>query len=221
MFAGQARSEPVSARLHSSSVAVRHGGLVGRTSVRRVSIISAVVLAAAAGVALVSWDVRQRLPKRFAAVAEGRLYRSGTISPAQLERLARAYGIRTVVSLLDPNTAESTAEHRMAERLGIVWHNVALPGDGSSTAAERARIKALLFDTEAEPMLVHCAAGANRTGLAIGMYRLHEQGWTLEQVLEEMRQFGFKDREHHQNLREALANEALAARERRGSAAGG
>jgi protein tyrosine phosphatase (PTP) superfamily phosphohydrolase (DUF442 family) len=184
---------------------------VRRVSARRVGIPLAVALAAIAGAALVSWDLGQRLPRRFAPVVEGGLYRSGAVSPGQLQRLARDYGIRSVVSLLDPNAPESIAERRAAERLGIAWHNVPLPGDGASTPIERARIKALLFDVKAMPILVHCAAGTNRTGLAIGLYRMHKQGWTLEEVLEEMRRFGFKDRPHHENLRQALAAEAAAA----------
>jgi protein tyrosine phosphatase (PTP) superfamily phosphohydrolase (DUF442 family) len=184
---------------------------VRRASSRRVGIPLAMALAAVAGAVLVSWDLGQRLPKRFAPVVEGRLYRSGAVSPGQLARLARDYGIRSVLSLLDPNAPESIAERQAAERLGIAWHNVPLPGDGASTPAERARLKALLFDVKGMPMVVHCAAGANRTGLAIGLYRLHKQGWTLEEALDEMRRFGFKDRPQHENLRQALAAEAAAA----------
>jgi protein tyrosine phosphatase (PTP) superfamily phosphohydrolase (DUF442 family) len=120
-----------------------------------------------------------------------------------------------VVSLLDADAPESVAERRTAERLGIAWHCIPLPGNGASTPAERAQIKTLLFDPAAAPILVHCAAGANRTGLAVGLYRLHVQGWPLDQVLEEMRAFGFEDRAHHQNLRDALAAEAALAQTKR------
>lgn len=182
---------------------------------KRLRVPLLVALAVAAASVAVWWQLAQRLPKRFAAVAEARLYRSGQVSPAQLERLVRDYGIRTVVSLLDREAPVSVAERRTAERLGIAWHCVPLPGNGASTPAERAQVKTLLFDPDATPILVHCAAGVNRTGLAVGMYRLHIQGWALEQVLEEMRAFGFEDRAHHQNLRDALAAEAALAQEKR------
>ncbi|HUU97254.1 MAG TPA: tyrosine-protein phosphatase [Phycisphaerae bacterium] len=182
---------------------------------KRLGIPLLVALAVAIASAAVWWQLAQRLPKRFATVVEGRLYRSGQISPAQLERLVRGYGIRTVVSLLDREARVSVAERRTAERLGIAWHCVPLPGDGASTPAERAQVKTLLFDPDAGSTLVHCAAGVNRTGLAVGMYRLHVQGWPLEQVLEEMRAFGFEDRAHHANLRDALAAEAALAHEKR------
>jgi protein tyrosine/serine phosphatase len=184
---------------------------MGRLHRKRLGVPLLVVLAVAVGGTAAWRQLAQRLPKRFATVVEGQLYRSGQVSPAQLERLARDYGIRTVVSLLDPAVPASVAERRTAEQLAIAWHCIPLRGNGASTPAERAQIKGLLFDREAAPTLVHCGAGVNRTGLAVGMYRLHIQGWTLEQVLEEMGAFGFEDRAHHQNLRDALAVEAALA----------
>jgi len=171
-----------------------------------------------AAVAFVSCRARSAYPKRFAAVVPGRLYRSGAVTPEQLKRLTRELHLRTVVSLLNPAAEVTRAERRAAERLGLRWINIPLPGNGASTAAQRERIKAALFDPDNAPLLVHCAAGTNRTGLAVALYRLHRQGWTLEQVLEEMKRFGFEDEPHHQDLRDALAAEAERARRRPTSA---
>lgn len=183
---------------------------MGASARRRTGLVVAVasVLAGAAGTA--AWWHSNRLPKRFALVADGRLYRSGEVTPGQLERLQREYRIGRVISLLDPDAPVSKAERATAQRLGLVWHNVPLRGSGESTAADRRRILDLLTDPDAPPTLVHCAAGVNRTGLAIGLYRLRCQGWTLEQVLTEMRAFGFEDLPKHENLRQALAAEAAA-----------
>ena len=178
------------------------------TSPRCVCVASAALVVAAAALYGLAWT---GMPKRFGVVEEGRLYRCGEISPRELERVARERGVRTVLSLLNPSVPESVAEREAAERLGLRWINVPLPGNGASTPEQRELIKAVLFDSEAAPLLVHCAAGANRTGLAAGMYRLHRQGWTLEQVLGEMRQYGFEDEEHHENLRQALAAEERMA----------
>ncbi len=158
-----------------------------------------IVAGAAAG-----WYHYHHLPKRFGVVVPGRLYRSGRVSPAELATVARRYHVRTVLSLLDPDAPESIRERRAAERLGLRWVNVPLRGDGSSTPDDRARIEAVLFDPHAAPLLVHCAAGANRTGLAVGLYRICKQGWSLERVLAEMRRYGFEDQPRHANLRAAL-----------------
>ena len=162
-------------------------------------------------VAMFVWHSYTRLPKRFAAVVDGQLYRSGAVTPEQLQLLAHDYGIRRVICLLDSQAAQTQAEQSAAAELGIEWHNVPLTGDGASDPEDRRNILALLGDSGDRPTLVHCAAGASRTGLAIGLYRLHYQGWELEAVLEEMRAFGFKDKPHHENLRRALATEAANA----------
>ncbi len=164
-------------------------------------LIDAVVVAVVL-MLIFSWS--QQLPKRFGVVKEGELYRSGEITPKQLANLQREYGIRRIISLLNPSAPESHAERAAADQLGIVWDNVPLRGDGSSTEAERTRILNLIRRPEAGPTLVHCAAGANRTGLAIGLYRIHDEGWGYEQVLAEMRDYDFEDLPKHQNLRDAL-----------------
>jgi tyrosine-protein phosphatase SIW14 len=179
-------------------------------SQRRFLVVAGLALVAAAGAAVL-WT-GHRLPKRFGVVEDGRLYRCGEITPSELEHVTRNYGLRTILSLLNPDVPESVAERRAAEELGLRWVNVPLPGNGASTAEQREKIKAVLFDLDAAPILVHCAAGANRTGLAVGMYRLHRSGWEVEQVLAEMRDHGFEDLPRHENLRAALAAEWRAAR---------
>ena len=119
---------------------------------KRLGIPLLVTLTVAVVCAVVWWQPAQNRPKRFAVVAEGRLYRSGEVDPTQLEHLVRDYRIRTVVSLLDADAPESVAERRTAEKLGIAWHCIPLPGNGASTPAERAQIKRLLFDSAAAPI---------------------------------------------------------------------
>ena len=173
---------------------------------RRLTLVLAAIVGSAAIAAYVWHDTRT--PRRFAAVVDGRLYRSGGVSPRQLEYLANRYGIRTVISLLNPEAPESVAEREAAQRLGLTWHNIPLPGNGASTPADRRRIRQLLNPPLTEPTLVHCAAGTNRTGLAIGLYRIHHDGWTDDQVIAEMLRFDFENGPNHQQLREALAAEA-------------
>jgi hypothetical protein len=187
------------------------GGSAMRRSPRRwiVLTVTTAVLAYAGGAAL--WWHTHRLPRRFAPVVEGRLYRGGEVTPGQLRRLQREYGIRRVVSLLSADAPITAAEQRTAECLGIEWHNVPLQGDGSSTAGDRQRILDLLAAPNAPPTLVHCAAGVHRTGLAVGLYRLHCQHWPLERVLTELRSFGFKDSPRHENMLQALSQAAQAA----------
>jgi protein tyrosine/serine phosphatase len=163
------------------------------------------------GASALRWHAN-RLPKRFAPVVLGRLYRSGSVTPAQLERLHRELGIQRVVCLLDTNAAVTTAERDAAAGLGLDWRNIPLTGNGASLPEDRRQILALLADPNAPPTLVHCSAGTNRTGLAVGLYRLHCQHWPLSDVLAEMKQFGFDDLPKHEDLRRALTAEAELAR---------
>ncbi|MBU0637667.1 MAG: tyrosine-protein phosphatase [Planctomycetes bacterium] len=181
------------------------------TPTRRLWVFVALITFAATGATVAVWGRARMEPRRFDVVVEGKLYRSGLVRPAHLEHLQHQYGIRRIISLLNPATPESRAEEQAARRLGFEWHNIPLRGNGASTPEERCRILTLLRDPDAGPTLVHCAAGTNRTGLAIGLYRLHVQGWTLEAVMAEMRRFDFENAPHHQNLRDALAAEAAAA----------
>lgn len=178
----------------------------------------AVMLSVPAACALVTLAWYEPLvPKRFAPVVEGRLYRSGRVEPEQLRHLVEAHQIKSVICLLNAEAPETVAERAEAERLGLDWHNIPLPGDGASTPEERARIRALLAEIGDRATLVHCSAGTNRTGLAIGMYRLHHDGWPLERVMRELRTFDFEDEPHHENLREALRSEAALAAAKRTS----
>lgn len=179
---------------------------------RRVCLLTLTTLALAGVATALLWRQCTLRPKRFAAVVDERLYRSGALTPAQLERLQRDCRIGRVVSLLDADAPQTVAERAAARRLGIEWHNIPLRGNGASTPADRQRILQLLRVPDAPPTLVHCAAGVNRTGLAVGLYRLHVQGWTLDQVLAEMRRFDFENLPRHENLRQALAAEAKNAR---------
>lgn len=166
-------------------------------------LIPAVVLLSIGG-AGVAWYHSIVTPKRFGVVESGRLYRCGKITPLQLERVTREHGIKTVLSLLDPSHPDSIAERLAAEKLGLRWLNVPLSGDGSSRPEDRDAIREIVLDKSLAPLLVHCAAGANRTGLTCGMYRIHNDEWSYEKVLDEMRSYGFDDLEKHENLRDAL-----------------
>ncbi|MFN0135074.1 MAG: fused DSP-PTPase phosphatase/NAD kinase-like protein [Phycisphaerae bacterium] len=188
---------------------------VVRRSRTRVMLAALLVLAIGGVGGAWVWHEYVSFPKRFGVVHEGRLYRSGEVTPGQLERVAQQRGVKTVLSLLDPAAPESIAERAAAERLGIRWLNVPLTGDGASKPEDREKMRTILLDEANAPLLVHCAAGANRTGLACGMVRLHRDGWTIEQVLDEMRRYSFDDLPKHENLRAALREEAELAEQRR------
>jgi len=54
-----------------------------------------------------------------------------------------------------------------------------------------AAVRRALADPARSPVLVHCAAGKDRTGYAIAMYRIVEQQWDAESAIEEMFDFRY------------------------------
>lgn len=50
----------------------------------------------------------------------------------------------------------------------------------------------IITSPDNQPILVHCAHGADRTGLMIASYRMIVQGWTKEAARSEMKQGGYE-----------------------------
>ncbi len=49
----------------------------------------------------------------------------------------------------------------------------------------------VLSDPANQPVFVHCAHGADRTGFMVASHRIVELGWTFDQAVEELHQFKF------------------------------
>lgn len=207
MTSASAISAPASSAFGVGPIASRFGPPRRTSAFQRVLGVvgSLCLLGAVVGLVVVEWG---RLPKRFAAVVPGELYRSGELTPRHVAELKQRVGLARVISLLDPNdpdsAAESDAERAACERLGIRWENVPMRGNGDSTPEARTRLLDLLRIRDAGPTLVHCAAGANRTGVAIGLHRICNEGWTADQALAEMERFDFKADEKHRGAVEAI-----------------
>jgi protein tyrosine/serine phosphatase len=97
-------------------------------------------------------------------------------------------GAATIVNLrmADEVWPEEAATVR---RLGLNYVNVPLHGFSAPSAAEVARVLALI-ESSPPPVFVHCQHGADRTGTIIACYRIRREGWTAKQALAEARRFG-------------------------------
>jgi protein tyrosine/serine phosphatase len=79
-----------------------------------------------------------------------------------------------------------------ADRPGLLYINVPLPGFSAPTAADVARILALI-ETSPPPVFIHCEHGADRTGTIIACYRIRHDHWTAEQALAEAKFYGLSN----------------------------
>lgn len=161
----------------------------------------ALVLAAAATALLFKvWKrhlCQRLLAKRFAAVIPGRLYRSGQISRHHIQRILARHGIATVIDLthLAPTPSrDHEAEREAIDALGINGTRFAMNGDGTGDLAAVAdAVTALHLSLQRnEPVLVHCAAGVQRTGHVLAAYLLLVEGVNPAAVYQYMERFGWE-----------------------------
>jgi protein tyrosine/serine phosphatase len=121
----------------------------------------------------------------FAAVDPGRLYRSNHPTPAKLSAFTRQVGLKSLINLRGQTRNGSDALSRdMATKLGLDFYDMALD---SRDAPQRERILRLaeIYRTLRGPALIHCKSGADRAGLAAGIYVLL-QGGTAAQAMRQL-----------------------------------
>ena len=133
------------------------------------------------------------VPKRFGVVVPGRIYRSGQISKWLIEDVLVHHEIQAII---DFNGFDWNDEHQQAE-LAVAWkHKIAVTrfaqsGDGTGDIYYYAQAIKIMhdFDRAGRPILVHCAAGSQRTGAAVAFYRLLVQKWPPKDALLEMQRY--------------------------------
>jgi protein tyrosine/serine phosphatase len=114
----------------------------------------------------------------FAAVAPGRLYRCNHPTPARLAQLTHRHGFKTLINLRGKTGNGSDALSRAtAAELGLDFIDMALESRG---APQRDRILRLhdIFCQMRAPALMHCKSGADRAGLAAGLFVMFQGGTT-------------------------------------------
>ncbi|MBS3734027.1 MAG: tyrosine-protein phosphatase [Phycisphaerae bacterium] len=102
----------------------------------------------------------------FATVVEGQVYRSAQPTVHQIARWSRRYGLRTLVNLRGTVDEPAYAPQRAAAReAGLTVVDLRMTSDRMPSRRTIARLIEVL-ETAERPMLLHCADGADRTGLA-------------------------------------------------------
>ena len=125
-------------------------------------VAAAVLVGASAG-----WYCVQRYVLfNFHTVIEGQLYRSGRPRGDTLSEWVRRYGIKTVLDLSDgPDTSYYAFERATVQKAGAIPVNHKIRAQAPPSAADLRRLIEIL-ETTPRPVLVHCEAGAQRSGLA-------------------------------------------------------
>jgi protein-tyrosine phosphatase len=135
------------------------------------------------------------VPKRWGVVDEGKIYRSGQLSRHLVKQMLESNRIQVVVDLTwdDPNEPHHVAEVAAIADLGIERRLCPLLSDGTGDVHIYARAVSEVASAarEGKTVLVHCAAGAQRTGGVVALYRMLVQGKSPEFALAEMRKYKY------------------------------
>ena len=127
------------------------------------------------------FSARMITKNNFHEVIPGEIYRSAQLSAGTLEDVVQEKGIQTVISLRRPKPEESwyVNEKAAASQLGIAHHDITMDLTFSPRIDHLIELRDLL-ENAPKPLLVHCRAGADRTGLAAVMVKLLDGTSSLE-----------------------------------------
>lgn len=144
--------------------------------------------------------------KRLREVRAGVYYRCGCLTGNGFERALQHYQIRTVINLMeedpDPNLSkgyfggERVREVDLCKKHNARYETIVVDfltqkqldaGEQPKAIAQFLKI----MEEAPKPVLVHCKAGLNRTGVITAIYRMEYEGWTPAEALKDLRDNGF------------------------------
>ncbi len=104
-------------------------------------------------------------------------------------RALAATGVKTIVDLR-PGEEREAKEKQEAEALGMKYINIPMNGFHAPSTAEVTQTLAVLNDSSAWPVFVHCKYGEDRTGTVVACYRIRHDGWDNQKALSEAKKMG-------------------------------
>ena len=122
----------------------------------------------------------------FHTIVSGEAYRSGQMDAAQLSRVIQEYGIKSIINLRGTDApALYQGEMETAKRLGVQHYDFSLSAIDEITVPQMDEIIRTLREAP-KPVLIHCKAGSDRTGLVSALYCLTLKGETPAQADREL-----------------------------------
>ncbi len=122
---------------------------------------------------LIGYIVFVNVQGNFHPITPAEAYRSGQLDSHQLAKYAKQYNIKSVLNLRGKHGGESWYDDEVAtsSRLDLVHYDVGISADHELTDGE---VRQLLdiFKNAPRPILIHCQAGADRSGLVAAMWKV-------------------------------------------------
>lgn len=139
-------------------------------------------------------------PKRFAAVQDGVLYRSGMLEIGDFARLVEANHIKTVLCVRGGASSPLQNAWYRRETAYCADHGVKFVHAPMTSANSERNVRGvktfweIIDDPANYPVLVHCEAGVDRTGVLSYLYRIYRQGWPEAKARKELMDAGASKR---------------------------
>jgi len=107
----------------------------------------------------------------FHEVEKGTVYRSALLGSEKLEQAIDRLGVKTVLNLCgeQPGVEWYEGEVEVSRRRGIKFVSMSLSANVALDASQLAKLTDALRDAP-KPLIIHCRAGSDRTGLASAIY---------------------------------------------------
>ncbi len=131
------------------------------------------------------------VPKRFAEIIPGELYRGAWQRPRQIRAIVDRYAIRSILSLsvMGQHDEKYRSYAEVVRSRSIEW--VLMPIVGSYMTLDRMAEAADWVAALPRPLLFHCVAGHHRTTQAHTAWRMRHQGWSFDRAWADVAQYGW------------------------------
>jgi protein tyrosine/serine phosphatase len=126
-------------------------------------------------------------PTNFHIVEEGQWYRSAQLKAGELRARVERHGLLSVINLRGARPGEEwyDEEVEVVNELGLQHTDVSWTVRSIPTRRELLRFLDAVEELP-RPTLVHCEAGADRSGLASALYGMIELGWDKNKALSQL-----------------------------------
>ncbi len=134
----------------------------------------------------------QFIARNFGVVEQNQIYRSGRLSPRMLRKVIAENNIKTILDLgaYQLDSVGDIKEQAISDELGVTRIRFELSGDGTGNPNYYVQALRMMQDEKTYPLLVHCAAGAQRASGAVLLFRHIVQGVDIAEAYPET--FNFK-----------------------------
>lgn len=120
----------------------------------------------------------------FYEIVPGKFYRSAQMSGDALKKYIKRYGIKTIINLRgkQPDNSWWVDEHNATKACNIAHINIPM---SHHTLSSKENVATLLnaYATAHYPIMVHCYAGADRTGEATALWLMDQQNLPKEEAI--------------------------------------